>query len=490
VPDLDGKTVISDGELFIRNGDDVDGISPSGLAAHSAFTSVYVADTGDQTIAGVKTFSSSPIVPTPSTDFQAATKKYVDDNIGGGSGDISTTDTTVAPGGDYWDWVDNDDTMAADSDTVIPTQGNVVAYVASQAVTANLASTDTDVIDIYTSGGVTYLDVSGVAGAASSFDDDTFDIHDEADPTKIAQFSVGGLTTATTRTYSLPDVSGTLAVTSFAQTWTAVQAYDNDAWITSGSGLGLGGLNDFSRSHPLEVYGITATTTAAIAFLTSGIGGFTQSLSGSTLGELRWRGHTGSPADTTGYAGGSSARVTVTAAENITAGARGANMSLGVASIGSTLADVLSIKSTADIAVNAGIVAGVGSSPSTAAPASNYTIESRSGAIGYGVGSGSSQTQATNKATTVVLSKPTGQITLSNANLAADTTVSFTLTNTYIDANDILVFNHLSGGTLGAYIINAQAGSGSATVNIHNATPGALAEAIVIQFALIKGVIT
>jgi len=32
-----------------------------------------------ETVAGVKTFSSSPIVPTPTTNFQAATKKYVDD---------------------------------------------------------------------------------------------------------------------------------------------------------------------------------------------------------------------------------------------------------------------------------------------------------------------------------------------------------------------------------------------------------------------------
>lgn len=37
--------------------------------------------TGNQTIAGIKTFSSSPIVPAPTTDLQAATKKYVDDNI-------------------------------------------------------------------------------------------------------------------------------------------------------------------------------------------------------------------------------------------------------------------------------------------------------------------------------------------------------------------------------------------------------------------------
>lgn len=39
--------------------------------------------TGNETIADVKTFSSSPIVPTPTTDMQAATKKYVDDNISG-----------------------------------------------------------------------------------------------------------------------------------------------------------------------------------------------------------------------------------------------------------------------------------------------------------------------------------------------------------------------------------------------------------------------
>lgn len=38
--------------------------------------------TGDQTIAGVKTFSSSPIVPTPTTDTQAANKLYVTNNAG------------------------------------------------------------------------------------------------------------------------------------------------------------------------------------------------------------------------------------------------------------------------------------------------------------------------------------------------------------------------------------------------------------------------
>lgn len=44
---------------------------PTNLAAK-------VGDTGDETIAGVKTFSSSPVVPTPTTASQAATKASVD----------------------------------------------------------------------------------------------------------------------------------------------------------------------------------------------------------------------------------------------------------------------------------------------------------------------------------------------------------------------------------------------------------------------------
>lgn len=42
----------------------------------------YVSTTGNETIAGVKTFSSSPIVPTPTTGTQAANKAYVDANAG------------------------------------------------------------------------------------------------------------------------------------------------------------------------------------------------------------------------------------------------------------------------------------------------------------------------------------------------------------------------------------------------------------------------
>ena len=46
------------------------------------FDTLYVALTGNQTIDGVKTFSSSPIVPTPITGTQAVNKDYVDTGAG------------------------------------------------------------------------------------------------------------------------------------------------------------------------------------------------------------------------------------------------------------------------------------------------------------------------------------------------------------------------------------------------------------------------
>jgi hypothetical protein len=115
----------------------------------------------------------------------------------------------------------------------------------------------------------------------------------------------------------------------------------------------------------------------------------------------------------------------------------------------------------------------------------NLGYNATTGVFGYVSGTGTI-TQATNKATAVTLNSPSGQITLNGAALAADTTVSFTLTNSSITANDVLILNHLSAGTAGSYLLNAQAAAGSASINIRNITAGSLSEAIVIGFAVIK----
>lgn len=52
-----------------------------------SFVDIYA----DQTVAGVKTFSSSPVVPVPTTALQAATKSYVDGVVAAGAADGNTT---------------------------------------------------------------------------------------------------------------------------------------------------------------------------------------------------------------------------------------------------------------------------------------------------------------------------------------------------------------------------------------------------------------
>ena len=110
------------------------------------------------------------------------------------------------------------------------------------------------------------------------------------------------------------------------------------------------------------------------------------------------------------------------------------------------------------------------------------------GGLGYGTGSGGAVTQATTsgKATGVTLSKTNGQITLAANALAASTTVEFLLTNTTIAATDILVLNHVSGGTAGSYTLNAQANTGNAKIQVRNVSLASLSEAIVIGFVVVK----
>ena len=115
----------------------------------------------------------------------------------------------------------------------------------------------------------------------------------------------------------------------------------------------------------------------------------------------------------------------------------------------------------------------------------NLGYSTSTGTFGYTAGSGN-VTQATNKSTGVTLDAPCGRITMNGAALSASTTVSFTLTNSSIAANDVLILNHVSAGTAGSYLLNAQAAAGSATINVRNITAGSLSEAIVIGFAIIK----
>jgi hypothetical protein len=118
----------------------------------------------------------------------------------------------------------------------------------------------------------------------------------------------------------------------------------------------------------------------------------------------------------------------------------------------------------------------------------SVTSSGATSGIGYSTGAGGTVTQATSKSTGVTLNTVCGQITMNAAALAAGTIVSFVLTNSAIAATDMLILNHVSGGTPGSYSLNARAAGGSATIDVRNNTAGSLSEAIVIGFSVIKGV--
>lgn len=106
--------------------------------------------------------------------------------------------------------------------------------------------------------------------------------------------------------------------------------------------------------------------------------------------------------------------------------------------------------------------------------------------LGYTTDAQGTVTQATSKSTAVTLNKSAGQITMNNASLASVTNVTFTLNNSFISANDILILNVGSGATAGAYNCWVSGlSAGAASITLRNISGGSLSEAVVINYALI-----
>lgn len=114
-------------------------------------------------------------------------------------------------------------------------------------------------------------------------------------------------------------------------------------------------------------------------------------------------------------------------------------------------------------------------------------IRSRSvsGGVGYANGAGGTVVQATSKSTAVTLDTICGRIRMNAANLAANTAVSFTWTNSSAIASDSFAWGQ-RGGTDGAYALTFTPSAGSVVVTLRNLTAGALAEAFEFNFAILR----
>ena len=111
--------------------------------------------------------------------------------------------------------------------------------------------------------------------------------------------------------------------------------------------------------------------------------------------------------------------------------------------------------------------------------------------IGYTTGAGGTVTQATSKVTGVTLNRVCGTITTAADSLAATTAATFTVTNSAVAINDVIVVNLRSGYTnLADYEVYVGGNAaGSFQISIYNNTAAALAQALVLNFVVLKSVV-
>ena len=116
----------------------------------------------------------------------------------------------------------------------------------------------------------------------------------------------------------------------------------------------------------------------------------------------------------------------------------------------------------------------------------NLTLNSGTGALGYGAGAGGVVTQLTSKSTSVTLNKPCGRIIMNNSALANGAVVGFAFNNNLLSANDkVEVEAVFSGVTYNTYVYYST--TGTAYIAVENKSGTDRADVIDIKFFILKG---
>jgi hypothetical protein len=146
--------------------------------------------------------------------------------------------------------------------------------------------------------------------------------------------------------------------------------------------------------------------------------------------------------------------------------------------------------------IDSGAIDGTTVGVTTPAAVKGTTVQATT-SLGYPTGTGGTVTQATSRTTGVTLNKITGQITLFASSLGGHDADEFTLTNSTIAADDVIMLSIKSGvaaPTRKYYQFNVIAvAAGSCVISVGNldnsAIPSAGTESPVVQFVVIKGAI-
>jgi hypothetical protein len=110
--------------------------------------------------------------------------------------------------------------------------------------------------------------------------------------------------------------------------------------------------------------------------------------------------------------------------------------------------------------------------------------------IGYATGAGLTAVQATSRTTGVAINAICGRITTNATSLAAEAAATFTVTNTSVEVNDVVVAcirSGSNGGMTQVEVTTVAAGSFALSVMNNNVAAGtAETGAIIINFVIIK----
>ena len=127
----------------------------------------------------------------------------------------------------------------------------------------------------------------------------------------------------------------------------------------------------------------------------------------------------------------------------------------------------------------------IGVATGTSLTATGAIVSTGTAGVGYATGAGGTVTQATSRTTSVTIDKRCGAITMFSA-AGSGTAATFTVTNSTVSANDVIILNQASGTNL--YVLSVTAVT-AGSFNITFLTTGGVAtDAPVINFAVIDGV--
>jgi hypothetical protein len=128
----------------------------------------------------------------------------------------------------------------------------------------------------------------------------------------------------------------------------------------------------------------------------------------------------------------------------------------------------------------------IGAATGTSLTATGAIVSTGTAGVGYATGAGGTVTQGANRTTGVTINKRCGAITMFSAAGSA-TAATFTVTNSTVGANDVIILNQASGTNLYVLAVTAVA---AGSFNITFLTTGGVAtDAPVINFAVIDGVV-